>query len=283
MAKFMDRLYKGMSWLILAVSLIGYFAFMILSFEGSIEDMVRDWRSWLHIVFVIYLNITMVTSATDSATQNGIATEEFSLADKLNNEIIESVNNEMEAFREYTKKLNTHELQSIRDDYLFKIGDKTYDELTEKELKAYNKLKPIKHNIYGFNLPLYYEMSRSGEVDYKASIDNRKGKVLKYIQKILFGIMFGGMTINVSFQVRNVGSAFVSLLIIAMGLLATFITIYFPKLFVYKVATPKRVILKKTYYNGFVKYKNGTHKLRELNEKTEIIDNTEKNDIITVE
>lgn len=270
MAKWMDRLYKGMTWLIMAVSLVAYFAFMVLTFNGSFQQMINDWRSWLHIVFVIYLNVTMVSSATDSAVQNGITSDEFALADKLNNEIIESVNNEMESFREYTKKLNAHELQAIRDDYLFSIGDKKLDELNEQELKKYNKLKPIKHNIYGFNLPLYYEISRSGEINYKASIDLRKGKIVRYIQKIIFGVMFGAMTINVSFSVSNVGSAFVSLLIIAMGLLATFITIYFPKLFIYRVATPKRVILKKTYYNGFVKYKNGTHKLKELNEAKEI-------------
>lgn len=293
MAKFMDKVYRGASWLIMGVSLLGYFAFMILSFDGTIEQTLNDWRSWLHIAFVIYLNITMVSSSLDSAIQKGIISVEFSLADELNNDIIESVNNEMESFRDYTRKLNEHELISIREDYLFKVGDKKVGELTKNETRAYKRLKPIKHNIYGFNLPLYYEISKNGEVNYKASVEVKKGRFARYGSKIVFGVMFGLMTINVAFQVGNVGSAFVSVLIIGTGLIGTFITTYFPKLFEYKVAIPKKVILKKTFYNGFIKFKNGTHKLKELDEKDievvvdsgvntsddNIEQSTEKNDI----
>lgn len=264
MTKHMDKLYKSASWIVMIALLTGYFAYMVLEPTGSIEQTVNDWRSWLHIIFVVFINNTMVSSAFDSATSYGIRSDEFTLADKLNNKIITSVNNEMEDFRLYAKKLNEHELQSIRDDYLFSIGDKTLDNLTEKERKAYDNLKPVQHNIYGFNLPLYYETTKSGKVEYQASMKKNQGKTKKKITKSIAGIMFGAMTVNVGFSANNVGDALVSVLIIAVGLIVTFLMIFFPQAFKFKYDMPQKVILKNTFYEGYIEHKNGTHKLKAL-------------------
>jgi len=222
------------------------------------------------LLFVIWLNVNVVAAAFDSSTNQGILCEEFDLPDKLNNQIITSVNNEMTDFRTYIKKLNNHELLNIQEDYLFKLGDKKVEDLTEKELKVYNNLKPVRHNIYGFNLPLYYELSRSHEVKYSASIKTNEGKRRKQFNKIFTGAMFGSMMINMMFAVENVVVAFTSLLIIMVGLAITYIMTFVPQLFKFKVELPKKVILKNTLYNGYVSYKNGTHKLKELktDEKT---------------
>jgi len=269
MTKFMDGLYKYFTWLVLALSMLAYFAYQILDFQGSIEKTLLDWRTWLHVAFVIYLNVTMVDGAFDSGTYTGISTQEFNLADKLNNQIITSVNNEMGDFRDYVKALNHHELQNLRDDFLFKVGDKKVEELTKKELKQYNNLKPIRHDIYGFNLPLYYEISKNGQVRYQASVKKNEGKKRKKIGKLFTGILFAGMTLNVVFSVGNVGNAFISLLIIGVGLILTYLLTFFPQVFKFKNDLPKKVILKKTLYDSYTAYKNGTHKLKDLEEVIE--------------
>ena len=141
MSKYLDKLYKGASWIIMLALLLGYFAYMTLKPNGSLQQTASDWRSWLHILFVVFMNVTMVGNGYDSATSVGINTEEYVVADKLNNKIITSVNNEMTDFREYAKKLNEHELQNIREDYLFSIGDKKVDELSKKEKRLFKKIK----------------------------------------------------------------------------------------------------------------------------------------------
>jgi hypothetical protein len=175
-------------------------------------------------------------------------------------------------FRNYVKSLNHHELQNLRDDFLFKVGDKEVKDLTKKELKQYNDLKPIRHDIYGFNLPLYYEMSKNGQVKYQASSKKNEGKRIKQFTKLFTGVLFAGMTVNVAFSVDNIGNAFVSLLIISVGLILTYLLTFFPQVFKYKNDLPKKVILKKTLYDSYTNFKNGTHTLKELKDEKPIIE-----------
>jgi hypothetical protein len=269
MAKFMDKMYKNYVWIVIALSLIIYLAYRVMSFDGTLQVTVEDPQTWIQLLFVVWLNVNMVSGAYDNATSAGLQSEEFELADELNNKIVQSVNNEMKDFRSYVKALNEHELVSVREDYLFKVGDKTVDELTEEEKKEYDELKPVRHNIYGFNLPLYYDITKSGEIGYKASIKKDEGKRRKQIRKVFTGVLFGAMTINMVFALDNIGSAFTSLLIIMGGLAITFLMTYFPQLFKFKYEIPKKVVLKNTLYKSYISYKNGTHKLKELNNNKE--------------
>lgn len=264
MTKWMDRVYRNTVWILISVLLIGYFFYRTMSFDGDINMVVRDWRSWVHVVFVVFLNVTMVSGAYDIGNNTGLSSEEFELADKLNNRIITSVNNEMEDFRKYIKALNEHELASIRADYLFSIGDKTVDELTKQEQTKYNRLRPIQHNIYGFNLPLYYEMSSNGKIEYKASIRKNEGKIWKQLQRGLVGLIFAAMTINVVFAWGNVWDAFVSVIVIASGLMATFMLTFFPQVWKFRFEIPKKVMLKNTLYNSYVNHKKGMHTLESI-------------------
>lgn len=267
MNKLLDNVYKYSIWIILTLSLVGYVAYYTLSFQGEIGIALRDWQTWVHLSFVVYLNITMVTGAYDSGTSSGLSSDEFTLADKLNNKIITSVNNEMDSFRSYVKQLNEHELKTIQDDYLFSLGDKTVEELTPKEKKRYDRLKPVQHNVYGFNLPLYYEMTRSGKIEYRASIRKNQGKLYAQSQKVITGIMFGAMTVNMGVQIGNLGSALVSLLVISIGLGVTFVLSYVKQIIKFRFEIPKKVILKHTLYNSYTDFKNGTHKLLKIEEK----------------
>ncbi len=264
MTKFLDGIYKYFSYIIILLSLVAYLAYQTLVFEGSIKQALIDPQTWVHTLFVIWIQVNAVSAAFDAGVSTGVSSKEFELADKLNNKLINSVNNEMEAFRKYIKALNDHELQNIREDYLFKVGDKKVEELTKKERKKYNNLQPIRHDIYGFNLPLYYEMSKNGTIKYQAFVRKNQGKLIKQAKKIFSGVLFAGMTFNMAFSLSQLGPAFISLAIIFSGLIITYLMNYVPQVYKFKVELPKKVILKNTIYNSFIDFKNGSHVLKKL-------------------
>ena len=71
--------------------------------------------------------------------------------------------------------------------------------------------------MYGFNLPLFYELTRDGKINYRASFNRNKGRAKARIMKIVSGVMFGGLTINMAFNTTGLGEALVSVLIIGIG------------------------------------------------------------------
>lgn len=270
MTKLLNGVYKYSLWIVLGLGLVGYFAFKILQFDATIGTIIRDWYSWVHTGFVIVLHFLTQEAAWETGDTVGMSSEEFELADKLNNEIIKSVNNEMVDFRTYTKKLNDHELQSLREDYLFKIGDKKVAELTKKELKTYNKLKPIQHDIYGFNLPLFYEVTKDGKISYRATMSKNKGKNGKRVTKVFTAVMFSALTIGMTFKVEGISEALLSVITIASMLCITALLSFVPRVAKYKRDMPKKVLAKNTFYTGYVQFKKGTHQLKELKLEEEV-------------
>lgn len=274
MAKFMDKIYGGFSWIIIALAMFAYFFFQTMEFQGDIENILTEPKQIFHLIFVVFLSVMVVSTANDSGFSVGLLSDEFDLADKVNNKIIQEVNNNMSEFRGYVKSLNDHELKLVQEDYLFSVGDKKVEELTKKELKKYKKLKAIQHDIYGFNLPLHFTISRNKKVQYAASYDKNKGKRWAMVKKVLTGLMFGGMTVNMVFNWSGAGEAFISLLIISAGLLMTFITQFIKPMFKLKYELPKKVIFKTTLWNSFKDYKLGNvvlknDKIPEIEDKIE--------------
>ena len=92
----------------------------------------------LSLVWFGYLNI--LQGGTDSAVTSGLNSPEFQTADTLNNKIIRVINNEMKPFREYVKALNDNERAKLEEDFLFKYGVLSFDELTDKQKKKFKKL-----------------------------------------------------------------------------------------------------------------------------------------------
>ena len=272
MNKLLDNVYKYSVWIVTSLAIIGYFAYKTLTFDGSIESVLNSWDTWTNLAFIIFLNITVQSGAIDSGISNGLSSEEFELADKLNNKIIGSVNNEMDDFRVFIKKLNKAELLRMQEDFLFSVGDKKVEDLTDKELKKFKKLKPIQHNVYGFNLPLFYELTRGGKINYRASFNRNKGRAKARIMKIVSGVMFGGLTINMAFNTTGLGEALVSVLIIGIGLMLTFVMSFVPYTFKLRFDLPKKVILKKTLYDSYIDYKTGSHKLVKVNQEVKLKD-----------
>ncbi len=267
--KFADGLYKHFSWLIILLSMVGYLAYQTMVFDGDLMTTLTDLQSLIHLLFVIFLNITVVSGANDKGVQDGLLSKEFEKADEVNNRLIKAYNNNTEMFRKYIRKLNKHERLILEEDFLFNVGDKKVEELTKKELRKFKKLKPIYHNIFGFNLPLYYESQKDGNVNYGASFDKRKDKAKAMITKVVTGLLFGAMTVNLIVDIGNIGNAFISLLIISSGLAISYLMNFFKPLFTLKYELPKKVIQKHTLFQSFNEYQKGDIELKEVVEEQE--------------
>lgn len=278
--RFINSVYTNAVWYIIGGLLLGYFSFRVLRPELTLEQMVRDVWAWVHTLFVVMINVVTVSAAYDSATQNGTKTSNFAKANELNNAIITEYNKEPQKFREFVKMLNEHERETMRQEFLFSHGVDSYEELTDKEKLEFDRLKPIYHDILGFNLALYYETTKGGKIIYNASEKQNEGKTKRMIFKGFQGVLIGVISVGVAFKSwGNIWEALLSLLIIGGGLLATYLTIYTPRFHKFSHELPNKVLHKNALWTSFVeKYdelKLKVLKMREpitsdlTNEKTE--------------
>lgn len=271
-SKLLDNLYKNLTWLIVLMSIIGYLAYRTFQMDGDIQSVANDPNTWLNIAFVIWLNLNVQSGAINSGITAGVDSEEFKAADEVNNKIIKSVNNEMVEFRKYVKTLNYNEMVRLQEDLLYKYGVEDVSELNKKQLRKFKKLKPIRHDISGFNLPLYYEMTKNGEIKYESSFNKNKGIWGKRASKVLTGLLFGALSVNIVFNIDGLGEAMMSVIVISTNLIITYLLSFMPPMFRLKFAIPKGVILKHTLYSGYIDYKKGTHILKEIPVKKEVVE-----------
>lgn len=275
-SKLLDNLYKNLTWLIVLMSIIGYLAYRTFQMEGDIQSVANDPNTWLNIAFVIWLNLNVQSGAINSGISAGVDSEEFKAADEVNNKIIKSVNNEMVEFRKYVKTLNYNEMVRLQEDFLYKYGVDDVSELNKKQLRKFKRLKPIRHDISGFNLPLYYELTKNGEIKYESSFNKNKGMLRKRAGKVLTGILFGALSVNIAFNIDGLGEAMMSVIVISTNLIITYLLSFMPPMFRLKFVIPKGVILKHTLYSGYIEYKKGTHILKEIPMKKEIVEVVEQ-------
>jgi hypothetical protein len=275
-SKLLDNLYKNLTWLIVLMSIIGYLAYRTFQMEGDIQSVANDPNTWLNIAFVIWLNLNVQSGAINSGITAGVDSEEFKAADEVNNKIIKSVNNEMVEFRKYVKTLNYNEMIRVQENFLYKYGVDDVSELNKKQLRKFKRLKPIRHDISGFNLPLYYELTKNGEIKYESSFNKNKGMLRKRAGKVLTGILFGALSVNIAFNIDGLGEAMMSVIVISTNLIITYLLSFMPPMFRLKFVIPKGVILKHTLYSGYIEYKKGTHILKEIPMKKEVLEVVEQ-------
>ncbi len=275
-SKLLDNLYKNLTWLIVLMSIIGYLAYRTFQMEGDIQSVANDPNTWLNIAFVIWLNLNVQSGAINSGISAGVDSEEFKAADEVNNKIIKSVNNEMVEFRKYVKTLNYNEMIRVQENFLYKYGVDDVSKLNKKQLRKFKRLKPIRHNISGFNLPLYYELTKNGEIKYESSFNKNKGIWRKRAGKVLNGILFGALSVNIAFNIDGLGEAMMSVIVISTNLIITYLLSFMPPMFRLKFVIPKGVILKHTLYSGYIEYKKGTHILKEIPMKKEVLEVVEQ-------
>src|SRR5690554_7140564 len=106
--KILEKVSKIYVWLIIGLILTVYFVYNLLSFDGSIEQALTDYTFYVHNALSITLQILMVDGAYDSASSQGLNSDEYQEADKINNTIIKEINNDMQGRSEE----HTSELQS---------------------------------------------------------------------------------------------------------------------------------------------------------------------------
>lgn len=275
-SKLLDNLYKNLTWLIVLMSIIGYLAYRTFQMQGDIQSVANDPNTWLNIAFVIWLNLNVQSGAINSGISAGVDSEEFKAADEVNNKIIKSVNNEMVEFRKYVKTLNYNEMIRAQENFLYKYGVDDVSELNKKQLRKFKRLKPIRHDISGFNLPLYYELTKNGEIKYESSFNKNKGMLRKRAGKVLTGILFGALSVNIAFNIDGFGEAMMSVIVISTNLIITYLLSFMPPMFRLKFVIPKGVILKHTLYSGYIEYKKGTHILKEIPIKKEVLEVVEQ-------
>ncbi len=275
-SKLLDNLYKNLTWLIVLMSIIGYLAYRTFQMEGDIQSVANDPNTWLNIAFVIWLNLNVQSGAINSGISAGVDSEEFKAADEVNNKIIKSVNNEMVEFRKYVKTLNYNEMIRVQENFLYKYGVDDVSKLNKKQLRKFKRLKPIRHDISGFNLPLYYELTKNGEIKYESSFNKNKGIWRKRAGKVLTGILFGALSVNIAFNIDGLGEAMMSVIVISTNLIITYLLSFMPPMFRLKFVIPKGVILKHTLYSGYIEYKKGTHILKEIPMKKEVLEVVEQ-------
>ena len=275
-SKLLDNLYKNLPWLIVLMSIIGYLAYRTFQMEGDIQSVANDPNTWLNIAFVIWLNLNVQSGAINSGISAGVDSEEFKAADEVNNKIIKSVNNEMVEFRKYVKTLNYNEMIRVQENFLYKYSVDDVSELNKKQLRKFKQLKPVRHNISGFNLPLYYELTKNGEIKYESSFNKNKGMLKKRAGKVLTGILFGALSVNIAFNIDGLGEAMMSVIVISTNLIITYLLSFMPPMFRLKFVIPKGVILKHTLYSGYIEYKKGTHILKEIPMKKEVLEVVEQ-------
>lgn len=275
-SKLLDNLYKNLTWLIVLMSIIGYLAYRTFRMESDIQSVANDPNTWLNIAFVIWLNLNVQSGAINSGITAGVDSEEFKAADEVNNKIIKSVNNEMVEFRKYVKTLNYNEMIRLQENFLYKYGVNDVSELNKKQLRKFKRLKPIRHDISGFNLPLYYELTKNGEIKYESSFNKNKGIWRKRAGKVLTGILFGALSVSIVFNIDGLGEAMMSVIVISTNLIITYLLSFMPPMFRLKFVIPKGVILKHTLYSGYIEYKKGTHILKEIPMKKEVLEVVEQ-------
>ena len=254
--KGIDKLYNSISYIVLGGFILAYFIFYALSFEKPILDIFTDYKSILHLVFVVVVNVMTVNLAFDKGLEIALNNDEFKKADVRNNEIIKYINNNFDSAISYIEMLNNAERNAVDKDFMFSIGKTSLDNLTRKEMKQYKKIKPKQYTTRGMNLPLYYEHEKGNKQSFDASFKVGGNKTTRLTKKAFTGFLFGFMTVEVVFVFNNLGQAISSTIILASGMVTTYLLNFYIPIMKLTKETPKKVDNKETFYLGLKDFIN---------------------------
>lgn len=247
----LDRLGKSVGWIVLVLMLGAYLFFQMIEFKGEIGTVLTSVGGILHLVFVIFLQNLTVSIARDSSVNNGIIDDRFIKANELNNKYIKKYNKNKKRFRLYVRALNIELKKTMQEDFLFSKDVERAEELSKRDLRKYNRLKPLQHDISGFGLPLLYSVSRNKKIRYDAGYDPEKNKIIAMIKKTLTGLMYGMMTVNVAINITNFGAAMISVAVITFGLVITYLFNMIPPYNKLTRVIPYQVLDKVTLFDSF--------------------------------
>lgn len=247
-----EKLEKSLGYIVLGGLLIAYFFLQTILFEKPLLEMVKDYKSILHIIFTTFASVMVVSIAQDKGVEVGIERKVFKDADKENNEMIEYFSEHYEELMDFVEYINELKKKETEKNFLFQVGKKRLEDLTKKELKVLKKIKPMKYTTKGITLPLFYETVKNNTYDFDASYNEGKKK-LSMLKKVVTGLLFGAMTVDIIFSFKTLGDAFVSTIILGMVMSVNYFYNYNVPLFKLTKKIPKKVSNKQTFYNMFKK------------------------------
>ena len=250
------------SFILIGVSMLLYVIFSTLTIHGDLPTFFSDWKNILWVLLnmgiTIALHQIIISTAVDNATTYGLETLEFKKADTLNGLIINEIGSKFDNFIDFVKALNILEKKTMEDSFIQSCGKKSVEDLDEQELKEFNKLRPVIHDIKNFLRPCYVEIGKNGKISYDSSYTPNHKNLVKRISKVVFSLLMGVMTLGpVMFGIGNIGMALLNTLMTSFALLITFITVFVPIYYKLRYTIPKKVYNKGVLVNTY-KTKNGT-------------------------
>lgn len=247
-----EKIYKNIQWLILSVSLVAYLFLKTLQADGNIQLLLRDWRTYIDIIFSVYITFITISIGADKGLADGLESDLFKKANEANNEIIKPAKNQIKELIKYVDETNRSEKELVQTEFLGALG-KNYEELTRRERRKYHKLKYIKYSINGFTLPVYVEFNnKNNVVDTNVAYNHNLGKSQKMLFKTIQAVIVSTIVVGVKFAFENLGDAFFSLLVIGAGAMVSMLfALYRPYIYLTK-KVPAKVDVKQTIWDGFL-------------------------------
>ena len=249
-----EKIYKNIHWIILSVSLVAYLFLKTLQADGNIQLLLRDWRTYIDIIFSVYITFITISIGSDKGLADGLESDLFKKANEANNEIIKPAKNQIKELIKYVTRL-IEEKELVQTEFLGALG-KNYEELTRRERRKYHKLKYIKYSINGFTLPVYVEFNnKNNVVDTNVAYNHNLGKSQKMLFKTIQAVIVSTVVVGVKFAFENLGDAFFSLLVIGAGAMVSMLfALYRPYIYLTKSSSKSRC--KTDIWDGFLASKN---------------------------
>lgn len=263
MDKFLDKINKHASWIIVAFGIGAKFILNAMTMELDLNVMIRDYMLWVDIIFTVVLNLIVVSNAIDKSVIDGLLSVEFKTADAKNNIIIEDVRNNLPEFINFIKKWNANELRITQEVFLANKGVAHYDDLNEEAKIEFERLKPNWYNIEGYTMPLYAKNIKGKEYTFNATFNEATYKKRGYLAKTFFGLLSGAMTFGGVFRLNNISNAIAQTLILIFTLLISYFNYYRHPRKEFLFILPQEVNQKESVYKSFKKYQLGQIELKE--------------------
>ncbi len=245
-------------WLVIVASILLY------AFVNFLVFKIPDDKTFIEIIFsfgtiittllVISLNISIKLSTQSVALQYVISQDEFKLANKTNNEIINDAVEHFKELAEYVANYNKEQLDATRRAYLFDLGKTSYQELSRKQKRYYNRrIKYDKISLKGFIKPiLSLGKSKDNTTTFDVNYNVDTAKIKGILIPIINGLLMSAFAINMFFaMVDKPLEALLQLFVVILGLVINFVMTFVPIIFRFLQVIPNIVQDKRSLYNNF--------------------------------
>lgn len=270
---FFDRIIKNYTWIVLGLGLTVQLLYNTASMDTPIVELLYEPKMWVSIVFNLFLHYMMIDAAIDKSIDDSVVSQEFEKANAINDIIITDIRNNMDQFIPFIRKFNSNEKRIAQEMFLMNKGVITVDELTEEQLKDFEKIDYNKHDISNYTLPLLYSKNKNKTISYDANFDEKEFKRKGKASKAIAIIVLSTLNVGVTFYWNNFGDALIntSMTLGALGL--SYIFNYSKPKIQLRMRIPEQVKIKQSLYKSFKEYQKGMVVLKE-----ELVIEKENND-----